>query len=127
MKSTSVLLAVAFTLFCTACAGGTPTPAATAEPPRLVELRVLPKTLRPGMHAVIVGQGFDRGEPVAFYLIRPDGTKTSEGNSTADKDGGAAYELDLTDDWQPGQYIAHVRSRTHPARTAQETFRLGPR
>ena len=79
------------------------------------------------MRAMIFGEGFDRNEPVAFYLIRPDGTKTSEGDSTADKDGGAAYELDLTADGQPGHYPAHVKSRTHPTRAAEITFELGPR
>lgn len=127
MKYTRVLFTLALVLVSTACATATATPAATAEPTRVVELRVLPKTIRPGMRAVMVGQGFDRGEPIAFYLVRPDGTKTQEGESTADKNGGAAYELDVNDDWQPGQYVAHVRSRTHPARTAEITFQLGPR
>jgi hypothetical protein len=76
------------------------------------------------MRAMIIGVGFEQGEPVAFYLIRPDGTKTSEGESTADTTGGAAYQVDVMDDWQPGQYVAHVQSRRNPHRRAKQEIEL---
>lgn len=100
---------------------------AVATPAQTVEIRVMPNMIRPGMRAMVVGSGFEGGESVAFYLIRPDGTKTSEGLAKADKNGGAAYEIDVTNDWLPGQYIAHVRSRKNPTRTAEQKFELGPR
>src|SRR6476619_6920702 len=109
---------VLFVLF-TACATNTATPATTASPTRVVEIRVLPKNVRFGTRAMMVGSGFERDEPVAFYLIRPDGSKTSEGDLNANKTGGAAYEIDVTEDWPPGQYIAHVRSRKNPSRAAE--------
>lgn len=110
-----------------ACTNGTPTPTAATMPEQPVGLRVLPKAVRPGMRALIVGWGFEGGEPIAFYLIRPDGTKTPEGDSKADQNGGAAYEIEVTDDWIPGQYVAHVRSKKNPARAAEQKFELGPR
>jgi hypothetical protein len=120
-----VLLAVSASFG--ACANVTAIPAPTSVLRREVGLRVLPKAVRPGMRALFVGWGFEGGEPLAFYLIRPDGTQTPEGSSTADKDGGAAYEVEVTDDWLPGQYVAHVRSKRNPTRRAEQKFELGPR
>ncbi len=108
------------------CASATPTPAPSPirTPAAPIELRVLPKTLRPGMRATMVSFGFDGGEPIAFYFIRPDGTKTPEGESTADPEGGAAYEVDVMPDWQPGQYVARVQSKRNPSRSAEQKVEL---
>lgn len=110
-----------------ACANqATPVPAPSATPTRAlpIQLRVVPAKLFRGARAVMVGSGFERGEPVAFYLTRPDGSKTPEGQFTADSNGGVAYELDVMDDWQPGQYIAHIRSRKNPTRYAEQKVEL---
>ncbi len=107
---------------CGQAATRTPAPTATLDLP--VQLRVVPKKLKPGIRAVMVGVGFETGEPVAFYLIRPDGSKTSEGETRADTTGGAAYEIDVMPDWQPGQYVAHVRSKKNPARRAEQKLEL---
>jgi hypothetical protein len=96
----------------------------TAIPVGPVRLEVIPKKLRYGMRATMVGHGFERGEPVAFYFIRPDGTKTAEGESTADKSGGVAYKLDVMEDWQPGQYVARVQSKKNPSRRAEQKIEL---
>lgn len=101
-----------------ACA--TAAPAATPTPAPPVQLRIIPKTLRPGTRATMVGGGFERGERITLYLIRPDGTRTTEEESTADKNGGVGYELDVMDDWQPGQYTAHIESKKNPARSAEQ-------
>lgn len=135
--------AFCFILFCivslsaTACANAVATPPAmtatpftppntviTPAPAAPVQLQVVPKKLRPGMRATMLGQGFEGGETVAFYFIRPDGTKTEEGESTADKSGGAAFELDVMDDWKPGQYVARVQSKKNPMRRAEQKIEL---
>lgn len=102
----------------------TPAPTATPTLSLPIQLRIAPAKLFRGARAVMVGSGFERGEPVAFYLTRPDGSKTPEGQFTADSNGGVAYELDVMDDWQPGQYIAHIRSRKNPARYAEQKVEL---
>ena len=72
----------------------------------------------------MVGLGFERGEQVLFYFIRPDGSRTVEGQSMADKSGGAAYQVDVQDDWLPGNYVAHVRSIKNPQRSAEQRIEL---
>ena len=76
------------------------------------------------MRATMVGLGFQRGESVRFYFIRPDGSKTDEGKSTADKNCGAAYQVDVQDDWLPGNYVAHVSSTNDPLRRAEQKIEL---
>lgn len=110
-----------------ACAQASPTPVTSPTPARAIEIQVIPKKLKTGMRATMVGLGFERGEPVLFYFTRPDGSKTDEGESKADKNGGAAYQLDVEDDWLPGNYVAHVRSVKNPARRAEQRIELQPR
>lgn len=125
MRNVLSLMVVIGSFALVACAhAATPTLRAAPTPALPVQLRVVPAKLRPGMRALMVGSGFERGEPVAFYLIRPDGSATPAGQSTADPQGGAAYELDVLDDWQPGQYVARVQSRKNPRRHAEQKVEL---
>jgi hypothetical protein len=129
MKVTSTIFVLLVSLAIASCTNSesalsTPSISATPAPTRLIELQVIPKTLRTGMRATMVGIGFDGGEVVRFYLIRPDGTKTIEGESTANKNGGAAYAIEVTEEWQPGKYMAHVISKRNPSRSAQQQLDL---
>ncbi len=117
-----VSLVILGSVACGNAATQTPAPTATIELP--VQLRVVPQKLKPGVRATMVGIGFERGEIVTFYLTRPDGSKTSEGETKADPSGGAAYEIDVMPDWQPGQYVVHVRSKKNPARRAEQKVEL---
>ncbi len=129
MKVTSTILVLVVSIAIAACGNvqpQVPAPANTvaATPTRPIELQVIPRKLRTGIRATMVGIGFDRGEDVTFYLIRPDGTKTVAGESTANTNGGAAYEIDVTEEWQPGKYTAHVISKRNPQRKAQQQLDL---
>lgn len=124
MNVLRALLVGLVSAYMVACSAAATSPAAPPTSAPQVQLRFFPKMLRPGMRAVMLGAGFERGEEIKFYLIRPDGTKTDEGESTADKSGGVAYEVDVTDDWQPGQYIARVQSKKNPARGAEQKIEL---
>jgi hypothetical protein len=132
MKDKRTILLLLVTLVAAACNNSHATPntlvpAISPGATRVIELQVIPKKLRTGMRATMVGLGFEKGEIVAFYLIRPDGTKISEGETTANTNGGAAYEIDVLDDWQPGQYMAHVISKKNPSRGAQQRVDLSRR
>lgn len=104
-----------------------PSPVPTNTPPRPLSVQVIPQPLRQGVRVTLVALGFERDEPVAFFFTRPDGTRTTEGEATADRNGNAAYQLDVTEDWEPGEYVAHVVSRKNSARQAQRVVRLGQR
>jgi hypothetical protein len=97
---------------------------ATSMPPKPVQLLVIPDTLRPGMRATLLGVGFEQGEIVTFYLVRPDGSRTSEGESVADMNGGASYQLDVMEDWEFGEYMVHAASRVNPTRAAARRIKL---
>lgn len=120
----SALLLFLISFGFTGCARAAPTPAPIPTATRTIEIQVIPKKLKTGMRATMVGLGFERGEQVLFYFIRPDGSKTDEGQSKADKNGGAAYQMDVQDDWLPGNYVAHVRSIKNPARRAEQKIEL---
>lgn len=117
-----VLFLVSFGL--AACAQASPAAAPTPISTRQIEIQVIPKKLKTGTRATMVGLGFERGEQVLFYFVRPDGSQTDQGQSMADQSGGAAYQVDVLDDWLPGNYVAHVRSIKNPARRAEQKIEL---
>lgn len=114
-----------------ACSAPTPAPTPTEtvpptdEPtsvmPKLptleaISLRVIPPTLRRGLRVTMIGMGFADQEQVEFYFTRPDGAETGSESSTSDLNGNAAYSFDIPDDWQPGEWTAHVVSKIDPTR-----------
>lgn len=119
-----LLILCLVSLVLTACAQASPVPAPTPTSTRPIEIQVIPKKLKTGMRATMVGLGFERGEQVLFYFVRPDGSQTDQGQSMADQSGGAAYQVDVQDDWLPGNYVAHVRSIKNPARRAEQKIEL---